>query len=311
MENPLFSIIMPVYNAASTLSYAIESVLKQHNTNYEFLIVDDGSSDSSPDILRKYMTIWGGKIRVLQQENCGVSAARNKGIDNAKGRFILFLDADDTLCSTALTDIEKAIDTAKEVKIVTYDCTVKKPDLNIDWINKACLMNEKFKEIDKDIFLITNDMSESYLQALSTYVVWNKAYDREFIEQYAIRFKKGIYSGEDFCFNLVAWMCSNGGNVVYIRKPLYNYIQNPNSCIHQNANRTIEAVIENQKILYKTVLEEIDNRKLPYYCKIPLANSCIHSIYAICEALFYNKMYAGWSFLKKMKKLESILDSNI
>lgn len=60
MENPLFSIIMPVYNAASTLSYAIESVLKQHNTNYEFLIVDDGSSDSSPDILRKYMTIWGG-----------------------------------------------------------------------------------------------------------------------------------------------------------------------------------------------------------------------------------------------------------
>lgn len=172
-------------------------------------------------------------------------------------------------------------------------------------------MNEKFKEIDKDIFLITNDMSESYLQALSTYVVWNKAYDREFIEQYAIRFKKGIYSGEDFCFNLVAWMCSNGGNVVYIRKPLYNYIQNPNSCIHQNANRTIEAVIENQKILYKTVLEEIDNRKLPYYCKIPLANSCIHSIYAICEALFYNKMYAGWSFLKKMKKLESILDSNI
>lgn len=91
MSAPRFSVIIPAYNAAATLERAIDSVLAQSWPAEEILVVDDGSTDATADIARRY----GGSVRLLQQANAGVSVARNAGAAAARGDWLAFLDADD------------------------------------------------------------------------------------------------------------------------------------------------------------------------------------------------------------------------
>lgn len=88
---PRVSVIIPTYNRAYFLHQAIESVLNQTFQDFELIVVDDGSTDSTPYVLQK----WKGKIRWVRQENAGVSRARNVGILAARGRYFCFLDSDD------------------------------------------------------------------------------------------------------------------------------------------------------------------------------------------------------------------------
>ena len=91
MEGPLVSAIVATYNRANTLGQAIESILGQTYKNIEVIVVDDGSTDGTHDVLERF----GGRLRILRQENAGPSAARNRGIAEAKGDIISFLDSDD------------------------------------------------------------------------------------------------------------------------------------------------------------------------------------------------------------------------
>jgi glycosyltransferase involved in cell wall biosynthesis len=91
MPKPLVSIIMPCYNGEAFLAEAIDSVLAQTFQGFELIVVDDGSTDKSADILARFAS----RVRVIRQTNRGVSAARNTGIHESKGEFIAFLDADD------------------------------------------------------------------------------------------------------------------------------------------------------------------------------------------------------------------------
>ena len=89
--SPKFSVIIPVYNSAETLPKAIESVLEQSWPAHEIIVVDDGSTDSSLQVANGF----AGKVRVIQQSNAGVAAARNRGAESATGDWLAFLDADD------------------------------------------------------------------------------------------------------------------------------------------------------------------------------------------------------------------------
>ncbi len=90
-KNPLVSVIIPTYNRGWIIKEAIDSVLAQDYRDFELIVVDDGSTDNTPEVLDAYR----GTIKVFRQENKGVSAARNRGIAEASGRFIAFLDSDD------------------------------------------------------------------------------------------------------------------------------------------------------------------------------------------------------------------------
>jgi glycosyltransferase involved in cell wall biosynthesis len=89
--NPTVSVIIPTYNRGWTLRAAVDSVLAQNYRDFELIVVDDGSTDNTAEILQSY----GPDVQVLRQANAGVSAARNTGVDSAKGIFIAFLDSDD------------------------------------------------------------------------------------------------------------------------------------------------------------------------------------------------------------------------
>lgn len=94
MDSPLISVIVPVYNAEQTLKECIDSILIQSMKDFELILVDDGSKDSSPKLCDQYASI-DSRVVVIHQENAGVSIARNKGLDIARGEWITFIDSDD------------------------------------------------------------------------------------------------------------------------------------------------------------------------------------------------------------------------
>lgn len=112
---PIISIIVPVYNTEKYLDKCIQSVLAQTYTNWELLLIDDGSTDSSGAICDKYAA-EDNRIRVFHKENGGVSSARNLGLDNAQGEWISFVDADDWIENSMLHDAyQKAMDENAEI----------------------------------------------------------------------------------------------------------------------------------------------------------------------------------------------------
>lgn len=109
----LISIVIPAYNRASTLPVAIESVINQSQGNWELLVIDDGSTDNSREMVEPYLN--SGKISYYFQKNQGVSAARNKGIEMARGQYILFLDSDDYFDHELLENVNHAIATRPDL----------------------------------------------------------------------------------------------------------------------------------------------------------------------------------------------------
>ena len=100
-QAPLISIIMPVYNAGVLLHTAVESVLRQSFADFELLLVDDGSTDGSAALAHE-LAKKDGRIRVLEQPNAGICAARNLGLQHCRGQWFTFCDDDDTMLPHAL-----------------------------------------------------------------------------------------------------------------------------------------------------------------------------------------------------------------
>lgn len=106
-KNVSISVIVPVYNAAQYLPRCLDSVMEQSG-NFEVIVVNDGSTDNSLDIMRKYAEKYSN-IHIVNQENKGVSAARNTGLNQAENKYITFVDADDWLEPNAFELVEKII----------------------------------------------------------------------------------------------------------------------------------------------------------------------------------------------------------
>ncbi|NLB35451.1 MAG: glycosyltransferase [Elusimicrobia bacterium] len=133
MNTPFFSVIIPVYNREKYISKALDSVLSQTMEDFECIIVDDGSEDSTCEVLKKYRD---KRIKILSQKNSGPSAARNRGISEASGRFISFLDSDDWW--------------KKDKLKVTYQAIQERPDIKIfhtleRWYRGGVHLNQKKK----------------------------------------------------------------------------------------------------------------------------------------------------------------------
>ena len=112
MNGPLVSIIVPVYNAAAGLAKCIETARRQTYGNIELLLVNDGSADSSPHICRMYARV-DARIRVIDKENAGVSAARNDALRAARGDYIQFVDSDDYLTPNATEQLVRAAESLR------------------------------------------------------------------------------------------------------------------------------------------------------------------------------------------------------
>ena len=211
------SVIIPVYNVENYLKECIDSVINQTLTDIEIICIDDGSTDGSTEILNEYASKGDNRIKVFYQQNSGVSATRNKGIDIAIGEYIKFVDSDDILHKDAC-------------KI----CYSKAKELDADIV---------FHESTEDIVF------EKPLFNLFTPSSCFTLYRTKFIKDNNIRFNESTSYGEDQAFNLI---CSPKANkIVSISDHLYTYRNNPTSACHtSNIQRHSDSHAKNVKYVY-------------------------------------------------------------
>ena len=140
----MISVIIPVYKVEDYLNECMDSVLSQTYTNFEVICVNDGSPDNCLNILNEYAK-KDNRVRIISQENQGLSAARNTGLDNAKGDWIAFIDSDDKIAPTFLENLVSHIDSADCVEVGIKYFRKEEDLLNLDapsaWFDKFLFNN--------------------------------------------------------------------------------------------------------------------------------------------------------------------------
>lgn len=127
-EAPLFSIVIPCFNYGHWLERTVDSVLAQDGDDWELLVIDDGSTDTTAQVGRDLLGRHPGRLRFLSQPNRGVAATRNRGIDETRGRYLIFLDADDELAPNALASYRQLIERAPQADLLAGTHLVVTPD---------------------------------------------------------------------------------------------------------------------------------------------------------------------------------------
>lgn len=216
-----FSIVVPVYNLKDCLVDTLESVIRQDGDDFECICVDDGSTDGSAAILNEYAA-KDGRIKAIHIPNGGVCGARNRGMDEAKGEWLIFLDGDDVLLPGALAVLRRVIDEQKGIDAVKFERVEFTDQVGSAKVFSGTSSLQNMQE------LITEDVSESYF--------WQFCYRVAALK--GLRFDPEIkYNmGEDCLFLSMA--LDRMGVIAKVDAELYGYRQRPGSAMH--SLRTVE-----------------------------------------------------------------------
>lgn len=182
---PKISIIVPVYNAEKTLHKCIDSILGQSYKDWELLLIDDGSTDASAAICDEYVQ-RDKRVKVFHQLNEGVSSARNVGLDNAVGEWIIFVDSDDYINDLILSNI----DLSERVDLYVF---------GVQFINRNQV---QLFPPDMSISSAEFHILDQYLNKLYFTATWAKIYKRDIIINNQIKFNTNLKIGEDTAFVL-------------------------------------------------------------------------------------------------------------
>ncbi len=205
------SVVIPVYNTEKYLDECLNSVENQTLKEIEIICVNDGSTDNSLSVLEKHRS-KDRRIKIVNQKNAGVSAARNAGIKKASGEYIAFLDSDDVVLPYAY---ENAYNGAKKYKVDIFEFAA------YDFVDGENIDMSKFIYDDSKISVLEREKDESPFSKLnmSCGVIWNKLWKRSFLKGNGLFFKEGISRGEDSLFNMLAatsvYKLVKDGNALY------------------------------------------------------------------------------------------------
>ena len=221
---PLFSVIIPVYNVAPELKRAVKSVQVQGFTDWEIVLIDDGSTDGSGELCDE-LAKADSRIRVLHQANAGVVAARQNGFLSSSGQWILFLDGDDEFEPDTFDILSTyIIHSAPEAQILKYGYVQMLYDGNM--IRHCSSFTGTF-----DVMTLISQMKKTPLEFLDM-CIGNKCYRRDVV---ALTFKSigdvHISHSEDGLFAFAAFLRVN--KVHFFNKCLYRYILRPRSAVHR------------------------------------------------------------------------------
>ncbi|MBR2589961.1 MAG: glycosyltransferase family 2 protein [Clostridia bacterium] len=192
---PIVSIISPIYKVEDYLNECVESILSQSYEDFELILVDDGSPDNCPTICDKWAE-KDSRIKVIHKENGGVSSARNVAIEQAQGDWIWFVDSDDMIEASSLSQL--------------VALAQKQPDMIV--FNKE--INEEYKK-DNRFF------DEYYFKYRFGFEAWNKLYKASIIQENHLKFDTGETIGEDLLFNITYYQFAE--KYLFSDLTLYNY----------------------------------------------------------------------------------------
>lgn len=256
---PFFSIITPVYNAEKYIEKCIESIQDQTFSNFELLLVNDGSSDNSGELCDSY-AVKDSRIQVFHKRNGGVSSARNFALDKAKGKYIIFLDSDDYFTLNAL-DVCKDIITKNTLDILQFS-------LQGVLSNGTPSDNTTIRQDTTETLLPDEYLGKGQLQVCAG----GSCIRRSIIEDYGIRFDEKIKLAEDQLFIISSILHSK--RIKYEDIVLYNYLDNPESATHINKSKDVTNSIKALEDFIKDnpLSNDILNRQILNFVCILLRN---------------------------------------
>ena len=244
------TIIIPVYNVEKYLREAINSAINQTYKNLEIILIDDGSTDNSGKICDEYAKL-DDRIKVIHKINGGLSDARNAGLDNATGKYIMFLDSDDFFELDAAEKMYNEIEEKDADYVIGNYINVT--DEGEKW-ERPVFDLEKFKPFKLSIY----DYKNSFFIMNSG--VWNKIFKKEFIDKLNLRFVLGL-PAEDAIFTTYCFMKAE--KVYYTPHIVLNYRQRAEGSISNSCSRKyFDGINKAYRIIYENFR---DNGHLGYY----------------------------------------------
>ena len=260
MSNPKVSIIIPIYNTAERLPGCLDSVLNQTHCNLEIILVDDGSTDDSPAIIQTYAQ-KDSRIKVITQKNQGQSAARNRGLKQATGDFISFLDSDDAIKSNFIQKLLAPY--AKNPQTILTVCGITRKFLKTGQTERLYLSPSRPPQ--------KSDTRKSYILRLLTtdgrlYSSVNKLYRADIAQK--LKFDESLNFAEDTKF-VLDYLQHADGQISFILEPLYIYnFGTKTSTINQSAINWSNWLISYRNL--KTWLGPKPTLKESWYLKLIL-----------------------------------------
>ena len=264
MQKPLISIIVPIYNVEPYLQRCLDSIINQTYSNLEIILIDDGSSDKSPQICDEYAS-KDNRITVIHKKNGGLSDARNTGLDNCKGEFISFIDSDDWVEQSYIETLLHALEqTNADISIANFI----KTQFSYKYILKTYEHN----------FTILNST-----EALAK--LWNREEDSIFVTAWGKLFKKSLYTNIRFPKGRIHEdeytsykLLYHSNLIVFLDVPLYIYFQRKDSIMGQvekSSIRSLRAQIE--KYLF------FKRKNIPHILNLFVKKLCWDVIFAYSQ----------------------------
>lgn len=227
-SNPLVSIIIPVYNAEDYLEESLCSVLDQSYKNLEVICVDDGSTDGSPALLQKFEQS-DSRVRVITVVNGGAGVARNRGMEESKGDYIFFFDADDCVKKNMIrTLVKTSVRHDTDIVLFGYYKFDGKNKMHVDFSAKTL-------KVPLNRVIAPSDISDRLFQA-DHGMPWNKFYKSEFLRSTGIRFQALNNTNDEFFSRLTT---VSAKRMLFLDKVLVGYRVGDKRSLHGNANRNI------------------------------------------------------------------------
>ena len=215
-EQPLISVVIPAYNAGATLERTLDSLRQQSWKALEIIVVDDGSKDDTLEIARR-IAAEEPRMTILTQKNAGVSAARNLGLTRCRGKYIRFMDSDDTMPPDSMERlVTRAEQDGAELVIGGYTEYIGTLERRKNLANREDVLTLE------QLFPLLCRQANSYFYG----VLWNKLFRRELVEANRLRFQTEYTWGEDFAF--VMDYLAGVQRIAYLKELVYDYRRSPN-----------------------------------------------------------------------------------
>ena len=256
------SIVLPVYNVEQYLRQCLDSIINQTFKDFECICVNDGSTDSSLQILQEYAK-KDKRFKIISQENRGLSAARNTGLQMVQSPYVTFIDSDDWILDKYIEVLYKNITLRHyDIACACHQCYYEdtndyKNSKNISKIKN--ILYKKYTNLEDKINIIDSSRN-----------VWNKIYKNSFIKENRLNFFEDIYSAEDYAFNFLSFLYTD--KYVFCDDNLYFYRKRTNSLTNNDEKIRIETLKSFLKIMEALINRNFNDKlftdiyiKLLYY----------------------------------------------
>ena len=284
----MISFVIPSYNSVNTIKRAIESILKQtSDVKYEIIVVDDGSTDNTEEVLKCYEN--DERIKYYKKENSGVADTRNFGVKKSTGDYIIFVDSDDYISKTLLKDIEDYI--SQGVELIKWDVTFVDEE-----------QNEILKPESVQFENTTGEQGFNNLFGKDSLIdcLWNYAIKKELM----IDFPSDTYH-EDFA--TMPLIILNAKSFVSIDKREYYYVQSKNSIMREVNSEKTRKKLQDKLIHFDNLIRKANEMDLSKLTKENFGIYAVNSLLAVVKDLegedkkFYQKELKKrkiWKYIK-------------